>query len=206
MGNWIQLTSGGGYDFETREIFGPYDIGADIAHPLAGENRYAGHTLTRWSVAIHSVAVARTIQRLTTTCGEDSISAAAGGLLHDLHESVIGDIPTPVAWAIDYDKVNALKEEVQLAIEERLGVPAIKRPCGWKVTIRRADEAALHIERQLMMAPGSREWHYNVPDPETLQTMHKVVREIISNGENKDGGYNAFMAAWAAYVGFKGKR
>jgi hypothetical protein len=193
MSNWIQLTSGGGYDFDKQILFGRFDLERDLAYPLAGENRYTRHTSINWAVAIHSVAVARTILALTG----DKHSAAAG-LLHDAHESVIGDIPTPVAWAIGYEKVKAVKEEVQFAIERKLGVPNLLsalNPMHLSL-IKLADAAALHVERQMLMAPEPREWGVKVPAPEWTQTMHDLFCDIIRNGEHRDGGQAAFMEEW----------
>lgn len=187
MGNWIQLTSGGGYDFEIKDIFGRYTMERDLAYPLAGVNRFVRHTQIAWPVAIHSVLVALLIEKMTC-----DLDAAAAGLLHDAHESIIGDIPTPVSWAIDYKKIEALKEEVQEAIEDRLGVPDKMRPYNHMGNVKLADSAALFAEKQLLMVPDGRDWNCKSPPPLWTQTMYDLIVEAIKGGWNKDGGETEF--------------
>lgn len=203
MGNWIQLNSGGGYDFDKTTIVGKYTMERDLAYASAGLNRYVRHTVMDWQVAIHEVAVARCIERVMAAMGysiTEQRCAAAGGLLHDAHESVIGDIPTPVAWAIDYDKINALKEEVQLAIEQRLSVPPEKTPKANLSWVKLGDVAALHVEKQLFMTPEHQPWNYVAPPTEWTQTMYDVITEILAKGEHTDGGRNAFITEYHRLV------
>ncbi len=65
-----------------------------FARALAHSPRFNGH-VGRYSVAQHSVHVAEVLQYWCVPRG-----VIAGGLLHDLHEAVIGDISTPVKNAI----------------------------------------------------------------------------------------------------------
>lgn len=174
---WIQLASGNGYDFETGEIFGPFAMEKDVAGPLAGEARYVSHTDKRWDVAIHSVLVARVIE---TVIGDKE--AAAAGLMHDCHEAVIGDIPTPVARYLDYEKVKLLKDTIHSEMLCRLGLPQWMMPHSlWEYAIEMADRAALLVEKQLFMAPEPRDW--GVPHPPhiwMLQTYAEIKR--LSHG------------------------
>ncbi|PZP60531.1 MAG: hypothetical protein DI604_31170 [Delftia acidovorans] len=62
----------------------------DIAHALALQCRYAGHCLRFYSVAEHSVLMAR---HLLTTHGR---TAAIYALLHDASEAYLVDVPRPV--------------------------------------------------------------------------------------------------------------
>jgi len=195
MGNWVQLTSGGGYDFENKVLFGRWFFERDLVHPLANLNRYAGHTIKPWAVAIHSVAVARAIQELT-----GDLDASAGGLLHDAHESVLGDIPTPVARAIGLEQVERVKQEIQLAIESDLGVPDRMLPAKHKSVVGMADLAALHIERQILLAPAQRDWGYIPPTPSWSQAMYDVMTNIIRRGEFRDGGHEAFMLEYERLI------
>lgn len=56
----------------------------DIAHSLSLTNRYAGHTITPYSVAQHSVLASKLFP-----------DRAIDILFHDAHEAYIGDINTP---------------------------------------------------------------------------------------------------------------
>lgn len=194
MGNWSQLTSGGGYDFETKQLFGRFNFLKDVVYPLAGLPRYVRHASLDWMVAIHSVCVARTIERVTGSKAE-----AAGGLLHDLHESIIGDIATPVARAIGYNMVKAVQADIQFALENKLNVPDNLRPINlvhWKV----ADAAALLVEKQLFHPPEPRAW--GVPEPESIwmQTMYDVVLEAMDYNQHRDGGELVFVSEWNRLV------
>lgn len=178
MTRWIQLTSGSGYDFDDCVIFGPFTMERDIAHPLAGLVRFVNHTEQKWSVAGHSVAVARTLQSL----GFDE-DAQAAGLMHDAHEAVIGDIPTPVARHIGHDAFARLKQEVQHAINLRLDIPVERDPYGeHKRAVGLADEAALHVEYRLMMTPGPRDWGVPMPDGVWMLAMHHAVKGVLESG------------------------
>jgi hypothetical protein len=59
----------------------------DMAYALSRQPRWAGHTEGWWSLADHSVFVAQ-------MAGDDARLALAG-LLHDAHEALTGDVPTP---------------------------------------------------------------------------------------------------------------
>lgn len=190
MSNWIQLASGNGYDFDAMEIFGPFTVGDDLALPLAGENRYVRHTDRPWPVAVHSVAVARTILALT---GDSE--AAAAGLLHDCHEAIIGDIPSPVAWHLDYEAIKRLKAEVDRAIFYKLGIPMRLLPGGeHQEAISLADRAALHVERQLFMAPEPRPWNVKVPPHEWMNEMYIQVKGLSATYKTE----SAFAAVFEA--------
>ncbi len=159
----------------------------DVAFSLAGINRYAGHSTVRWGVAIHSVVVSRLIEKMT----RDRDSAVAG-LMHDAHEAVIGDIPTPVARAIDYDKVEAVKSEVQRAIEARLKIHPYQSMNANLGVIKLADVAALHVEKQLFMVPEPQPWGYKPPSSEWAQAAYTIMMEIISTNSHEDGGFAEF--------------
>lgn len=174
MGNWIQLSSGGSYDFDRQIITGPFTVAGDIAWPLSCLNRFVGHTLRKWDVALHSVAVARTIEEVT-----GDLDAAAAGLLHELHEAVIGDIPTPVAWELGRERVKQLKTEVQTAIYWRLKTPLEMRPERWEDIVELADHAALYVEKQLFMVPEPQEWSVAVPEHKWMLAMHREMMQLI---------------------------
>lgn len=174
MSNWLQLGNSAGYDFDEGKLFGPFDLINGLAIPLAGINRFGRHQDRDWSVAAHSVAVARTIEAVT-----GDLDAAAAGLLHDAHEAVVGDIMTPVAWAIDYERIKALKEEVQDAIHLTMEIAPEKHPSRHTAQVTWADAAALEVERQLMMAPSPRPWTTKSAPHSYAVAMYHAVRELL---------------------------
>lgn len=92
---WIQTGSGIAFDLvaPTRDMVN-FDI--DIAEALARLPRFTGHIRSGcYSVAQHSVMGADALFRET---GREDIAAAF--LLHDAHKAYIGDMATPVSWAL----------------------------------------------------------------------------------------------------------
>lgn len=87
----------------------------DIAHSLAMQCRYAGHGRRFYSVAEHSVHVARRLM----DCGWHT---ALTGLLHDAPEAYLVDVPRPVKRALVGYKVA--EEAVWLAIAEAFDLDA----------------------------------------------------------------------------------
>lgn len=71
----------------------------DIAHALAHQCRFAGHTKRHYSVAQHSVWVSRCV-----LAPENELAA----LLHDASEAYLCDIPKPIKLRMpDYNKIEA---------------------------------------------------------------------------------------------------
>lgn len=86
----------------------------DIAHSLALQCRYAGHCLRFYSVAEHSVLIAR---HLRDQYGEQ---AALWGLLHDASEAYLVDVPRPVKpYLTGYKDAEA---KVMAAVCDRFGL------------------------------------------------------------------------------------
>lgn len=64
----------------------------DIAHSLAQNNRYNGHTIRPYSVAQHSVLVSYEVPS----------HLAFQALLHDAHEAYTVDLPSPVKEIVNH--------------------------------------------------------------------------------------------------------
>lgn len=134
-GDWIQMNSG--------IAFWPLDARAeevrieDIAHSLALLCRFGGHCERFYSVAEHSVHVARLV----------SPEAALWGLLHDASEAYVVDLPRPLKRMLP--GYSLIERKVHLAIAEHFGLsPEIPQE------VKAADAAMLLAEaRQLMRVP-----------------------------------------------------
>ncbi|WP_312414145.1 hypothetical protein [Shinella sp.] len=86
----------------------------DIAHSLALQCRYAGHCLRFYSVAEHSVLIAR---HLRDQYGEQT---ALWALLHDASEAYLVDVPRPVKpYLTGYKDAEA---NVMAAVCDRFGL------------------------------------------------------------------------------------
>lgn len=86
----------------------------DIAHSLAMQCRYAGHCIRFYSVAEHSVLMARYLRRHGA-----KISLAA--LLHDASEAYLIDVPRPVKPFLE--GYRRAEKAVQREVFIRFGLP-----------------------------------------------------------------------------------
>lgn len=143
---WVQMVTGRRVDLLNPRL-APSAIG-DLAWSLARLPRFLGHVATRpYSVAQHCLLVAE-------------IAAREGGerwrlpaLLHDAHEALIGDIPTPVLEALGVGadlKLGGIKMELDRAICKAVA-PDLDPGDLRRITVRFADRMAFLIEwRDLM--------------------------------------------------------
>jgi hypothetical protein len=126
----------------------------DVAWALARAPRFTGHTLgdvdEPYTVAQHSFLVSAGAEPPPSA---DPAAFRFAALLHDAHEGYMGDLSTPLAWALGRDQVADLKAAIQLVIHRALGLPTIL-PSSWTAAIRVADRRALATERRDLMAPA----------------------------------------------------
>lgn len=134
---WIQTFSGKAFfPFDPRPD--QIDI-EDIAHALSNICRFTGHTDIFYSVAEHSVRVARLV--------EPEYRLAA--LLHDASEAYLSDISAPIKpFLPDY---VALEKRIEKAIAYRFSLPYSMHP-----SIKEADRVMLHTEAKFFM--GNPDW------------------------------------------------
>jgi hypothetical protein len=122
----------------------------DIAVHLSRLPRYLGATRGAYSVAQHSCLVAEIVR--CTWPGEAGLALL--GLMRDAHEAYIGDIVTPVGWALGIEGdggLAALKARMDLAIGAALGLPVATVEQARRLHL--ADQMAFRAEwRELM--PG----------------------------------------------------
>lgn len=132
----------------------------DIAHALSQLNRWGGHTRLPYSVAQHSVLVARRLAgRGTGSLGFGSMRLASYGLLHDSTEAYMGgDIVSPIKRHVP--ELMALERGIANAITERFGLPlgALEDP-----EVKQADLDMLAWEYNDLMVPSVD--HNGIPIP-----------------------------------------
>ncbi|PTV72329.1 hypothetical protein DBL06_21300 [Agrobacterium pusense] len=113
IGSFMQTYTGRQYwpcDPRPHEVFIE-----DIAHSLSLQCRYAGHCLQYYSVAEHSVLIARSL------AATHAPEVALAGLLHDAPEAYCVDIPRPLKpYLTNY---RAIEQDNWLAIAARFGLP-----------------------------------------------------------------------------------
>lgn len=120
----------------------------DIAHALAQINRYTGHTTRPYSVAEHSLLVCE-------IAAHHGCSAVVqlGALMHDAHEAYIGDMSSPVKWAVG-PSWSAFEQGFARLVRRQFGLQAVFASEGGR--IKHFDLVALATERRDLTAyhPG----------------------------------------------------
>lgn len=123
----------------------PEDIDIeDIAHSLANQCRYTGHTSSFYSVAQHCVHVSQWLE----SQGQEDF--ALWGLLHDASEAYLSDIARPIKrFHGDFGNAYAaIEHRLTLAIIERFELAQI---LPMPAEVERADDVLLGAEvRDLM--------------------------------------------------------
>lgn len=112
----------------------------DIAHHLAGLNRFGGATLHPYSVAQHSV--------LVSYCCEPE--DALHGLLHDASEAYLGEVVRPLKQLGLMGGYRAIEAQLQVAIYCRFGLSP-ETPASVKLM----DERLAVTEAQDLFPPRS---------------------------------------------------
>ena len=149
-GDWIQTF--------TRVIFYPLDPRPeeinirDIAHALSNQCRFAGHCRQFYSVAEHSVRVAR----------ELPAHLQLWGLLHDASEAYLVDLPRPLKRFGEMGRLYMLHEEVLMrCVIERFGLS----PEWIPAEVKRMDTRLLMTEKRDLMEAQPKPWEDTEEEP-----------------------------------------
>ena len=159
-GFWVQTLSGAAFNFDDPA---PASIRlADITHALALLNRFSGHTTQPWSVAQHTLLC---YHLLMADCPKASAEMRLAVLLHDAHEAYVGDVASPLKWAMRGQSdarsaYDAIESRAARAVETRFGLTMTEMMA---YTVRRTDMQALWLEREKLLNPGKQDWGLNFP-------------------------------------------
>lgn len=153
---WIQTVNRGVYDYTSAKNSTPVTAHT-IAYSLARTYRFRGHSRHRWTVAEHSMFV-RDIGLQLIADPVEKLMAAPYLLLHDAHETFLGDIPAPLKTYLR-EKKNIDLKFLELEADKRIYTDLkLLAPPGWVVSlISEADIYALKMERDAFMA-SKHEW------------------------------------------------
>jgi hypothetical protein len=181
---WIETYSGKRFDLLDPK---PEQVDlADIAHALARINRFTGHTSRCYSVAEHSIYV----QTLVVRDHPKDIPLLAHALLHDAEEAYVGDVSSPLKWAMrelapgmGVTEFDRLASRAQATILKALSLP--EPTDEQEAIIKRADLLMLRTERAAFL-PNTGQHHWGgsegVPDEKTLVKLKAgpLPPEIVS--------------------------
>jgi uncharacterized protein len=142
--DWMETHTGKQFFF-MRPTPDMIDV-VDIAAALGKLCRYGGHTRQFYSVAEHSVLLARWLEEQ----GHDLLTVFSG-LMHDATEGYLVDIPRPIKHVLaDYKRIE---DGLAMAIHDKFGVlyplPRV---------VHEADSRILVDERAQAMSDSGNEW------------------------------------------------
>lgn len=175
---WMQTLSGQAIDL-LEPSAAAFRL-SDIATQLSRAPRFAGATKSQWSVAAHS----RLVESLLPVGASARLHLRA--LLHDAHEFIIGDIPTPVQLAIASfsggDPLSHLKARIQgkIDIAAGLALHELGIRIGEDLEIKRVDAIALAVERKSLLVESLRDWGIAFPD------ISRIAHGCISQGPESE--------------------
>lgn len=186
-GPWLQTVSGRAWCAEEPEAY-DYTI-EELAHALAHLCRFAGHTRQFYSVAQHSVLVARiAYASLHLTSVDQRREAARGALLHDAAEAFVIDMPAPLKRMPQLAGYRELIQRVEDAIARQFGL------LGWAGTrlVREADLRALATEKRdvLGSSPHDAHWGVDLPPP---------VDDRITRCQDPIAARESFLRHWESW-------
>lgn len=119
----------------------------DIAHALANQCRFSGHTRFHYSVAEHSVRVSEALSR-------QSKEVQLWGLLHDASEAYLVDLPTPLKLDPTIGTgYQAAEARLMLSVCKAFGLPSAE-----PLAVRWADADLLATEVRDLMHPDRAYW------------------------------------------------
>lgn len=150
VGDWMQVYSGRQFwplDPDPAEI----DI-RDIAHHLSLICRYNGAVRFPYSVAQHSVLLARWLKDVRM---EDDWVLMAG-LLHDASEAYLCDIIRPIK--ADLAGYREIEDRLMAAVAARFDLPRTEAGFDLPEIVRTADTRILTDEREQVLGPYVAEW------------------------------------------------
>lgn len=157
------------------------DIG-DIAHSLAATARWMGHTREPFSVAQHSVLVARCVP------AEDKLWA----ILHDASEAYWRDVPSPAKRMPEFQAYRDVEAGIMAAVCDRFGLPR-EEPAS----VRHADKVVLALEARVLrprIDPSHARWYDGVEVPESL-----LIRSCWGHAKAK----HVFLADFHYYMNMR---
>lgn len=136
--SFIQTWSGAKFDFADPS---PDSIRLeDIAHALARICRFGGHISRYYSVADHSLNVARIVAWKGV-----NLPTVQAALFHDAQEAYIGDIVTPFKHMLP--QAVELERKLSTMIQEKFGIDMALVDAA---AIKRADETMLVVEAKAL--------------------------------------------------------
>jgi len=170
---WIQTYTGRVFDYDDPGAYfdDPQACLTDICQSLSLINRYLGHTKFPYSVAHHSLNLAKCVIP----------DLAIHALLHDCEEAYIGDVPAPLKY---HQHLGDDLAHIRVRVYACLGIryPSAEE----QYIIRLADTDIRRTERYYLMTTAPIPWPEDdgrpaleYPDVEIIATNWEVIRHLF---------------------------
>lgn len=156
-GGWI-LTHSGKQFWPLTPRIDDIDI-KDIAHSLALQCRYNGHSRTFYSVAEHSVLISRAV----------APEHALWGLLHDAAEAYVGDMVRPLKRSMP--AFCEAEDRILDVIACKFGLPSLRIPAA----VHDADARILLTERAALLNLNGHRWDESI---EQLKPLDVAIESL----------------------------
>lgn len=150
--HWIQTHTGRKFDPFTA---GPSDIDPrDIARALSHVCRYGGHVDRFYSVAEHSVLLAREVYRRGGT-----LDQVRWALMHDATEAYLGDVCRPLKHRPEW----AFYRQIEADLMARAIAPRFRLVGAEPEIVRQLDTEILGTEARALKSPLHPDWATDSP-------------------------------------------
>jgi hypothetical protein len=164
----------------------------DIAHALANQCRFSGHTRFHYSVAQHSVLVALVLPK----------ELALEGLLHDASEAYLVDLPAPLKVSGLFEAYKCFERRAMWSIRQAFRLLPNEPP-----EVKLADKRMLSTEFAYVMGtgPGTHRYaHAKIPpyeglailpwSPDRAEAMFLAAARLLMEGRQD-------LPAWGSLLG-----
>lgn len=147
----------------------------DIAHSLAMQCRYVGHTKEFYSVAQHSVLISR-------FWFAENQELRKYALLHDASEAYLSDIPRPLKQLDEFNFYRQAERRLQVMIYLRFGLDPVEPD-----EVKKADYEILCEEAmsEKLMSPLHPDWYARCEPTITFQSYCPKQAEVMFLAEHK---------------------
>lgn len=182
-----QLFTGGHFNYKSPER-SVLNI-QDIAHSLANQCRFNGHTKVFYSVAEHSILCYQYLDNLKNEDNEKvplSADTLMYGLLHEAAEAVISDIPTPFKGMFP-----ELKEKENLYLKAIFDLLELDLDDADKDIVKVTDTYMLLYEAKKLLSPATR---FKLNWGPYISNDNDLYKEVLGNEFTEDDLFISAMS------------
>ena len=162
------------------EVFGEGTTGLSpdsLKLGLMRAPRWRGQTSRPWSVAAHSLAVRRVLSVM-----EAAPIVQLAGLVHDVEEAILGDVPTPLKRLLTVEgrSYEDFERRIRARAIRALDLPDEVAEFTESGPVKLADAIVLHAEARVLCHPLMAEWLGPCPTAGVDPVWHEVATDFVA--------------------------